>query len=279
MIVREAVSLFKCHLQSNHKQRTIESYRLLLDKFSALYAGRKMDEVSPDEIFHFLETLSGNLSKATRRLRYAQLKAFYNFIIDRCSLNWRNPCNTALLSKSFRAPKQHPRKILERETVDEMIYNTKRLRDRLILELQARCGLRIGELLKIKAADVSDRTITLWEPKSGKEAEMAYMPENVSRKLAEYIRVKALQPEDRVFPICYSTARSLVKRLGAKLNVQISPHDLRRFSATYASRNGVPLEVVSKVILRHQDLKTTQVYLGKITDAEAIRWMDILHGK
>jgi hypothetical protein len=42
---------------------------------------------------------------------------------------------------------------------------------------------------------------------------------------------------------------------------------------------GVPLEVVSKVILRHQDLKTTHVYLGKIDDSEAIRWMDILHGK
>jgi integrase len=51
------------------------------------------------------------------------------------------------------------------------------------------------------------------------------------------------------------------------------------WKATYASRNGVPLEVVSKVILRHQDLKTTQVYLGKINDSEAIRWLDILHGK
>ena len=38
------------------------------------------------------------------------------------------------------------------------------------------------------------------------------------------------------------------------------------------------MEVVSKVILRHQDLKTTQVYLGKISDSEAIRWMDILMG-
>jgi integrase len=134
-------------------------------------------------------------------------------------------------------------------------------------------------LLKIKVSDVSDRTITLREPKSGKETEIAYMPENVSRKLAEYIKEKALQPEDRIFPICYSTARSLVRGLGTKLNVHVSPHDFRRYSATYASRNGVPLEVVSKVILRHQDLKTTQVYLGKITDSEAIRWMDILHEK
>jgi hypothetical protein len=94
-----------------------------------------MDEISPDEIFHFLEDQTKNLVKSTRRLRYAQLKAFYNFIIDRCSLNIRNPCNASLLSKSFKAPKQVPHKILERETVDEMIYNTTRQRDRLILEV------------------------------------------------------------------------------------------------------------------------------------------------
>ena len=279
MITKEAITLFKYYLQSNHKPRTIESYRLLLEKFETIYAQKDLETIAPDEIFHFLENLTGNMAKSTRRLRYAQLKAFYNFIIDRCSLNMRNPCSTSLLSKSFKAPKQQPHKILDRETVDEMIYNTKRQRDRLILELQARCGLRIGELLKIKASDVADRTITLREPKSGKETERAYMPENVSRKLAEYVKEKAINGEDRIFPICYSTARSLIKRLGTKLNVRVAPHDLRRYSATYASRNGVPLEVVSKVILRHQDLKTTQVYLGKISDSEAIRWMDVLHGK
>ncbi len=279
MITKEAITLFKDYLQSNHKQRTIESYRLLLERFEVIFAQKDLETIAPDEIFHFLETLTGNMAKSTRRLRYAQLKAFYNFIIDRCSLNMRNPCSTSLLSKSFKAPKQQPHKILDRETVDEMIYNTKRQRDRLILELQARCGLRIGELLKIKGSDVSDRTITLREPKSGKETERAYMPENVSRKLAEYVKEKAINGEDRIFPICYSTARSIIKRLGTKLNVRVAPHDLRRYSATYASRNGVPLEVVSKVILRHQDLKTTQVYLGKISDSEAIRWMDVLHGK
>jgi integrase len=279
MTTKEAITLFKYYLQANHKKRTIASYDLVLDRLMAIYAQKPLADISSDEIFHFLENMTQNLSKSTRRLRYAQLKAFYNFIIDRCSLNMRNPCNTPLLSKSFKAPKYPPHKILDRETVDEMIYNTKRQRDRLILELQARCGLRIGELLKIKVSDVADRTLTLREPKSGKEAEKAYMPESVSRKLAEYVKEKALREEDRIFPICYSTARSLVKGLGAKLNVHVSPHDLRRYSATYASRNGIPLEVVSKVILRHQDLKTTQVYLGKISDSEAIRWMDMLHGK
>jgi hypothetical protein len=39
------------------------------------------------------------------------------------------------------------------------------------------------------------------------------------------------------------------------------------------------MEMVSKIILRHQDLKTTQIYLGKVSESEAIRRMNILHGK
>jgi integrase/recombinase XerD len=187
MTTKEAITLFKYYLQSNHKRRTIESYTFLLDRFNAIHAEKLLSDISHDEIFHFLEDLTRSMAKYTRRLRYAQLKAFYNFIIDRCSLNMRNPCNASLLSKSFKTPKQVPHKILGRETVDEMIYNTTRQRNRLILELQARCGLRIGKLLKIKVSDVSDITITLREPKSGKDTERAYMPENVSKKLAEYI--------------------------------------------------------------------------------------------
>ncbi len=86
-------------------------------------------------------------------------------------------------------------------------------------------------------------------------------------------------PDQRLFLFCYSTARSFIKRLGENMNLEVTPHDLRRHSATYASRNGIPLEVVSKVILRHRDLKTTQMYLRRISEAEALHWMDLLHGK
>jgi integrase len=111
------------------------------------------------------------------------------------------------------------------------------------------------------------------------EVEVAFMPEPVAKRVNDYIKDQGLQSNDRLFPICYSTARYLIKRLGSNLHIRLTPHDLRRYSATYASRNGVPLEIVSKVILRHQDLKTTQAYLGKVSESEAIRWMDILHGK
>ena len=194
-------------------------------------------------------------------------------------MNIKNPCCVTQLFKSFKNIQQRPRKILDKETVDEIIFNSKNARDRLILELQARCGLRVGEVLKLKVSDVSQRKLMLQEPKSGREVEVAFMPEHIAIRLADYIVSKKLSQDDRVFGICYTTARNLVTKLGQKFNVHISPHDLRRHSATYASRNGVPLEIISKVILRHQDLKTTQVYLGKVSDSEAIRWMDVLHGK
>ena len=125
MTTQEAIRLFNNYLQSNHKQRTIDSYDYLLSRFQRIYAERVLDSLGPDEIYTFLETQTRNLAKSTRRPRYAQLKAFYNFIIDRCSLDMKNPCNTSLLRKSYRAPKQVLRRMLERETVDEMIYNTK----------------------------------------------------------------------------------------------------------------------------------------------------------
>ena len=232
-----------------------------------------------ENIGKFLGESTETLSRATRHLRYAQLKAFLNYVIETSSLNIKNPCSAAVLLKTFKNVHHSPRKILDKETVDEIMFNAHTVRDRLILELQARCGMRIGEVLNLRASDVSGRKLLIQEPKSGRDSEVAFMPEHIAARLAEYISTMQLSPEDRVFPLCYTTMRNLVTGLGKKLNVKISPHDLRRHSATYASRNGVPLETISKIILRHHDLKTTQIYLGKISDIEAIRWMDILHGK
>jgi len=68
----------------------------------------------------------------------------------------------------------------------------------------------------------------------------------------------------------YTRAREIVKNAGGKIGVVVKPHDLRRHAATYASRSGVPIEIVAKIILRHSNLATTQRYLGKVSDNEAI---------
>ena len=245
----------------------------------AAFDGRTVESITPDDIGQFFESFTSGMSKGTRHLRYAQTKAFFSFVINECSLDIKNPCAYPLLAKQFKYPKTAARKILDKGLVDELIYSTTSPMDRLILELQARCGPRIGEVLKLKASDVMERKLLIREPKSGKENETAFMPEQIAKRLGEYITANNIGPDDRLFPVCYSTVRSLIKRLGEKYHVKISPHYFRRHSATYASQNGIPLEIISKVLLRHHDLQTTQVYLGKINDSEAIRWMDVLHGK
>jgi integrase len=75
----------------------------------------------------------------------------------------------------------------------------------------------------------------------------------------------------------YAGARSAVVRASEMVGVHVRPHDLRRFAATHASRSGIPIEIVSKVILRHSNLATTQIYLGKVSDEEAFKWIDSLH--
>jgi integrase/recombinase XerD len=62
--------------------------------------------------------------------------------------------------------------IIEKETVDEIIFRTTKTRNRLMLELMARGGMRIGEVLKLRLRDLQDRKLILQEPKSGREHEM-----------------------------------------------------------------------------------------------------------
>ena len=70
-----------------------------------------------------------------------------------------------MLRKLFRPKVKTYFDILEKETVDEIIFRTVKPRDRLILELMARGGMRIGEVLKIVPNDIAERKILLREPK------------------------------------------------------------------------------------------------------------------
>ena len=66
-------------------------------------------------------------------------------------------------------------------------------------------------------------------------------------------------------------------KAGNMVGINLRPHDLRRYAATFASRAGVPIEIIGKIILRHANLSTTQLYLGKISDTEAMRWIENLY--
>jgi integrase len=98
----------------------------------------------------------------------------------------------------------------------------------------------------------------------------------VADRLKGYVEAQKIGLHDRIFPICYEAARSVVIKAGKLVGIHLRPHDLRRHAATYASRSGVPIEIISKLILRHSNLSTTQIYLGRISDSEALKWIETM---
>ena len=51
--------------------------------------------------------------------------------------------------------------ITEKETVDEIIFRTAKIRNRIMLELMARGGMRIGEVLKLRPKDIQDSKLVI----------------------------------------------------------------------------------------------------------------------
>jgi site-specific recombinase XerD len=201
MNIQKAIELFRIHKQATIKSRTMASYRKLLEQFEDRFSEHRIESMSSEEVCQFLEGLTMGSAKSTRHLRYAQLKAVFNFLIESNDLNIKNPCNAPVLFKSFKNANKRPRRNLDKETVDELIFNSRSSRDRLILELQARCGLRVGEVLKLRVSDISGRKLLIQEPKSGKEVEVAFMPEHLATRLTEFISSKNLSPADKIFPV------------------------------------------------------------------------------
>ena len=264
--------------QASFKKNTLRTYQSILSKFSAQFGERDLDSLTPDEILSFLTQINQGTKQLTKRTRYSQLTSFFNFVTQNLDPNFRSPCNTPMLKKFYRSPGLIRWSILEKEVVDEVIFRTVKPRNRLILELMARGGMRISEVLQLTPSDIEDRKLTLRSPQSGKDHEAVFIPQKVADRLREYIAAKSVGPDQRIFPISYTAGRRVVNKAGKVVGIHLRPYDLRRHSATYASRSGVPIEIVSKVILRHANLSTTQRYLGTVSDVEAMRWIDNLYG-
>jgi integrase/recombinase XerD len=249
-----------------------------LAKFRDHFLERDLDSISSEEVLSFLTSLNDTCKQLTKHTRCAYLKALFNFIRNNLDTQLQNPYETPMLKKLFRPGKLTQWQIHEKDVIDEIIFRTTKVRNRLMLELMARGGMRVGEVLKLTAVDVDDQKLTIRNPKSGKSSEVVFIPKKLADRLKDYLKDGGVAGNQRIFPITYTAARVLVKKAGALVGVHLRPHDLRRHAATYASRSGVPVEIVSKVILRHANLATTQRYLGKVSDVEAVRWMENLYG-
>ncbi len=277
MKVLKATEICLDYHRNYSKPNTIRSYESILTRFSLIFGDKDLEEISSEDILTFLNKITDGRKQQTKRTRYSHPAAFFNFIGTNIDERIQNPCANQLLKKLYKTNMPVRWDSFEKETIDEIIFRTTKPRNRLILELMARGGMRIGEVLKLTPDDIAGQKLLLRDPKSGREQEFIFITQKIADRLREYIRSNNIESNKRIFPISYEAARSMVKKAGEMVGVHLRPHDLRRHAATYASRAGVPIEIVSKIILRHANLSTTQMYLGKVSDIEAMRWMENLY--
>jgi len=195
------------------QKNTAVNYQIFLARFNNQFGQRDLHTITSEEILTFLTQLSENTKQTTKRHLYSLLNAFFNLIKNTIDNSMINPCDTMMLRKLFRNSKGVQWTIYEKEMIDEMIFKTAKVRNRLLLELMARGGMRIGEVLKIRPMDVENRKIILPNPKSGREAEVVYIPQKIADRLKEYIRTKNIDSNQRIFPLTYGGDRDLSSNL------------------------------------------------------------------
>ena len=135
--------------------------------------------------------------------------------ISICSINTglpslANPCNTTVIKKIFKRPPPIQWQIVDKDTIDEIIFRTTDKRNRLMLELMARGGMRVGEVLKLTPDDVQECSLSIHNPKSGRKTETVYVPRKILGRLSLYIQATGISRNPRIFPISYVAAWSMV---------------------------------------------------------------------
>jgi len=94
MNISEAIEFFKSRHLTTLKHSTNMGYLLIFNNLRTYFDGRAVEAITPDDIGAFLESFTVGFSKGTRHLRYAQAKAFFNFVINESAWISRTPAST-----------------------------------------------------------------------------------------------------------------------------------------------------------------------------------------
>jgi integrase/recombinase XerD len=155
------------------------------------------------------------------------------------------------------------------------------IRNRAMLTLLYRSGLRVSELLALRPADVNltKRELRLLDTKSGTDQVRGFHP-GADDALARWLDVRAglnLPRGAKLFttlkgePVSDDYVRGLLRRLAAKAGIEkrVHPHGLRHTFAVELEAAGVPVTVISK-LLGHSSVAVTARYLDHLTNAQAV---------
>jgi integrase/recombinase XerD len=259
-----------CKLRGMTKE-SIRRYKSSLNQFADFFSDADLIEVDMQMLKDFLGYLKDErgLKHKTIENNFTALSAFYDYLaFDGSDVkNLVLPFRKRYL-RMYKTNYNDPKKRLL--TIDEMSQLANSIldpRDKAIVLVLAKTGVRRGELLKIDVADINwdDYSIIL-KPAAKRSNRTVYFDDECAIVLKRWLKVREkLNPTNKALFISYQTLNRLsrngayqavvkyARRLGfhnsnsPKLEDHFGPHCFRHWFTTFLLRNGMPREYVKEL--------------------------------
>ena len=82
MKVSQAAEIWMNYHQVQSKRNTVRAYRTVITKFCAEFGNADLGDLTPDDVLSFLNRWTQHSKPQTKRIRYAYLSSFFNFVRD-----------------------------------------------------------------------------------------------------------------------------------------------------------------------------------------------------
>jgi integrase/recombinase XerD len=255
---------------------TVESYARDLALLGA-FADKKgvhVDQLSRQDLETFVRQLmSGGLSPRSVARAVACVRGFFKFLAIEQKRD-RSPAEDLRPPRAWAALP----KFLSIEEVDRLLAqpdpsSPRGLRDKALIEVLYATGLRVSELVALRAGDLNLDEGYLTCIGKGDKQRMVPLGHEAADWVRRYIREgRPALLRKKSSPWLFVNARDggplsrigfwkVLKEYGIKAGVSrdLSPHALRHSFATHLLERGADLRMI-QLMLGHSDLSTTQIY-------------------
>jgi integrase/recombinase XerD len=256
----------------NHKPKTIEGAFTSIVLFLTFYGARGKTEITRIEhvdLEAFIEhEQDRGMYVSTIRTRIVSLIAFLHFLMEQEILS------PSLLKRRIRLklPETLPRAMDPRDVkkLIAVIHNT---RDRALILLLLRTGMRIGEALNLTMNDIDlrEKKVRLMEGEKNEKGRIVYLSPDARFALQRWFAVRKKEHASLFYGqsgrLSYSAARSCFVNYLRKARLDqkgYTVHCLRHTFASELLNAGMRLEVLQQ-LLGHEDIEVTRRY-ARLTD-------------
>jgi len=215
-----------------------------------------------------------------------QVQTFLRYLIARGIV----PSDVLARPIRIKVPDALPR-AMDPLDVKRLLSVIQNVRDRAMIVVLLRTGMRIGELLQTRVSDVhlGERKILLWVGEKNRTGRVVYLSEDASEALRVWIQKRDVQKPmlfyaQRRNTMSYTGARRLLGKYLQKTNLSdkgYSLHCLRHTCATQLLNAGMRLECLQQ-LLGHSTVEQTRRYArltDKTREEEYFRAMTRIEGR